>query len=147
MYATCVFYFYSLGKEDDPNDADNIEKLDAIVDAESENYYSADEYDAQKGITAYSFSLVDGMMPKRVSDNLKGALDQMCPALKSSSKLQEKAMRIVLSQGTECVLVDSDVSSALGKIDLDSSELLTAEETDQIMGTFAIPDLTDPKYK
>jgi len=124
-----------------------MDKLDAIVDAESDKYYTIDEYDAQKGVTAYSFTLVDGMIPKKVSDNLKGALDSMCPALKSSSKLQEKAMRIVLSQGTECVLVDSDTSAALGKINLDTSELLTAEETDQVMGTFAIPDLTDPKYK
>ena len=65
-----------------------------IVDAESDKYYTIDEYDAQKGVTAYSFTLVDGMIPKKVSDNLKGALDSMCPALKSSSKLQEKAMRI-----------------------------------------------------
>lgn len=66
-------------------------------------------------------------------------LDALCPPLSSTPRLQDKAIRAVLSIGVDVVVVDADCSAAMGPLGLLPADLLTSDDTDSLFGYFMIP--------
>lgn len=83
--------------------------------------------------------LVDQMIHPVMHAAASQILDELCPQLQSTKKIHEKVLRAVLSVGVDVVIVDSTVSSVIGKLNLKPSALLTSHDTDDIFGNFAIP--------
>jgi len=67
------------------------------------------------------------------------ALDELCPQLRSSPRLQDKTLRAVLSIGIDCVVADADLAPLLGKIEVTSTQMLHSDDTDGVYGVFMLP--------
>lgn len=83
--------------------------------------------------------LVDGIMPQEVQAVLGSVLDDLCPALSSTPRLEDKALRVVFSVGIDCVIVDASISAYLEPISLSSNDLLTSDDTEDVFGEFMVP--------
>ena len=82
--------------------------------------------------------LLSGLSHPETEEYFGKELDDHCVLLESTPKLQDKAMRIVLSVGCEVVIIDSELSACLRKLTLNPLDLLTADETNDIFGNFGI---------
>jgi hypothetical protein len=69
---------------------------------------------------------------------LKEKLDSLCPKVKKSKTLEEKALRIVMSVGVDAVVLDSDLSAAMGKFKLKPRDMLASRDTDDVFGAFYV---------
>ncbi len=83
--------------------------------------------------------LVDDIMPPPIENEMKMVLDSLCPPLKTTPRLQDKAMRIVFSVGIDLIIPDCALSAMMGPLSLKPQDLLSAPETDDVFGTFYIP--------
>jgi len=88
-----------------------------------------------------SQSSVEGLLEPTADQLIKSALDELCPRLASSPRLQEKALRCVFSVGMDLVMLQSEVSAALGPLRLEPQQILSSQESDAVFGTLAMPDL------
>lgn len=79
-----------------------------------------------------------GFHSKDIEEKVSEALVTLCPKLKSSKTLQDKALRLVLSIGNDVCVVDSDLSAALGKFNLTVKDVLSAKDSDNVFGQFQI---------
>ena len=82
--------------------------------------------------------LLSGLSHPETEEYFGKELDDHCVLLETTPKLQDKAMRIVLSVGCEVVIIDSELSACLRKLTLNPLDLLTADETNDIFGNFGI---------
>ena len=82
--------------------------------------------------------LLSGLSHPETEEYFGKELDDHCVLLESTPKLQDKAMRIVLSVGCEVVIIDSELSACLRKLTLNPMDLLTADETHDIFGNFGL---------
>ena len=88
--------------------------------------------------------LVSDVMPEPIEQAVAAALDELCPELTTTPKLQDKALRCVFSVGIDVVIVDSLLSVAMGKFNLKPTHLLTSDDTDDIFGEFLVPKPMKP---
>ena len=65
-------------------------------------------------------------------------LDDNCSLLESTPKLEDKALRVVLSVGCEVVIVEAELSAYLRKLELSPDDLLTSDQTDLLFGEFGV---------
>lgn len=103
-----------------------------------------DEYLISRGYDRDSFLMYSapigqqGFHSKDIEEKVSEALVTLCPKLKSSKTLQDKALRLVLSIGNDVCVVDSDLSAALGKFNLTVKDVLSAKDSDNVFGQFQI---------
>ncbi len=83
---------------------------------------------------------VSGMMEPELERGIAGALDSLCPALESTPKLQDKALRAVFSVGVDAVMMDSELSAMMGKIALTKTDVLRPQETLEVFSGLILPE-------
>jgi hypothetical protein len=99
----------------------------------------SDEYIAE----AYerpSFVLLDDLHKKDIEYALKKKMNSLCPKLIRTQSLQEKAMRAVLGTGVDAVVLDSDLSAAIGIFKLTVHDTLTFKDVALLFSEFTVPD-------
>lgn len=69
---------------------------------------------------------------------LAAQLDSLCPPLATTPRLQDKAVRAVLSVGVEVLVVDAASSAAMGPLRVTPRDLVTADQTDALFGAFSV---------
>ena len=89
--------------------------------------------------------LVSNVLHENLAREISGALDSLCPPLSTSVSLSDKAFRVVMSVGIDLVIVDAVLSATLGKLRLSQQDMLTADDTEDIFGTFMVPDPRTPE--
>ncbi len=67
-------------------------------------------------------------------------LDDLCPPLRSTPRLQDKTLRTILSIGIDCVVADADLAPLLGKLDVNPTQMLHSDDTDGLFGVFMLPE-------
>lgn len=82
--------------------------------------------------------LLSGINKPEVERFFAKDLDDHCVLLETTPRLQDKALRCVLSIGCEVVVVDAELSALLPKLTLSPIDLLTADETEHVFGEFGI---------
>ena len=82
--------------------------------------------------------LISGAYPENAEESIRQYLDDMCPALKSTPRLQDKALRAVMSVGIDVAVVDAELSASIGKLALKPSDLISSDETDELFGQFSV---------
>ena len=87
--------------------------------------------------------LVDGLLPDEITKQFGDALDTLCPSLNSTPKIQDKVLRTVLSYGHEVVIVEPEINSALGKLSLKPSDIMSVDDVAIVFGSFMIPKEID----
>lgn len=87
--------------------------------------------------------LISDILPEEISDKFGEALDTLCPALASTPKLEDKALRTVLSFGHEAVSIEPEIKPALGKLKLTPEDLMSIDDVAHIFGGFMIPQEID----
>ena len=76
------------------------------------------------------------------------ALDRICPALSTTPRLQDKALRVVFSVGIDAVLMDAELSAMMGKFSLRPEDMLASSSTDNVWGNFMMPnDDSDEEHR
>jgi hypothetical protein len=65
-------------------------------------------------------------------------LDTLCPPLAATPRLQDKAVRAVLSVGVEVLVVDAASSAAMGPLRVAPGDLVTSDQTDALFGAFSV---------
>jgi hypothetical protein len=83
--------------------------------------------------------LVDDLVSESLKRSFQEALDTLCPPLKSTPRLQDKALRIAFSVGVEAVVVDAESSAHMGKLAVTTDDLLSSEATNDVFGQFMLP--------
>ena len=78
---------------------------------------------------------------------IANVLDSLCPKLKSSRKLQSKALRCVFSIGIDAVVLDSECSAQMGKLTLRPEDFLSSDDSHEVFGSFMMPDLQELRNK
>ena len=83
--------------------------------------------------------LISGLLPEKVEEVLTQALDDLCPELADTPKLQDKALRLVFSVGVDVAMLDAESSAYVGKFGLHAKDMLSSETTEELFGSFIIP--------
>ncbi len=83
--------------------------------------------------------LISGLLPEKVEEILSCALDDLCPELVTTPKLQDKALRLVFSVGVDVVMLDAESSAYVGKLNLEPKDMLSSDTTEEVFGSFIIP--------
>ena len=83
-----------------------------------------------------AYPLVDA---SGASEQIAAALDDLCPQLSDTPRLQDKVLRIVLSVGIDCVVVDAELAPLLQRPQILPEQLLHSDLTDDVFGTFQLP--------
>ena len=111
----------------DKKDKDSsIDDINCLPDDDGDN-------DAE---TAHSLPLVSGMLGSILEAQIAKALDDLCPSLQSTPRLQDKAMRVVFSVGVDVLVIDSSLCAHMGKLAIGAPHLIKAKETDNVFGSF-----------
>lgn len=84
--------------------------------------------------------LVSGLYDSETEKGLRDALDSLCPPLESTPKLQDKALRVVLSTEVEAVIVDADLAPLIGKLNITPAHFLHSNTTRHVFGKFILPN-------
>ena len=107
-----------------------------------EESFSTMEEEEERGRTNASdqveLFLIDGFVHENVNFLIKESLDEKCPALKSTPRLADKALRVVFSVGVDVVMLDATCSAAVGKLQLTESDLISSAESDIVFKKFGI---------
>ena len=84
--------------------------------------------------------LITHANPLPLEANIAQQLDELCPKLLSTPRLEDKALRCVFSIGFECAAIDVDLLVRMegGRLGLQPSHMLTASDTDDIFGHFML---------
>lgn len=85
--------------------------------------------------------LAEGAISKPLGESISKAFDYICPALKSTPHLQDKALRIIFSTGVEVMMIDSELSAMIGKLKIKPKDLVTLDETEELFTQFVVPFL------
>lgn len=85
------------------------------------------------------YNLITGLNPAIIERELGNSLDILCPALKSTPLLQDKALRIVFSAGVDVMIIDAEHSAMLGKFSLTPKDMITSDDTSDVFEKFGIP--------
>lgn len=91
--------------------------------------------------------LISGLLGEEFETAIGQVLDELCPKLASTPTLQAKAIRAVLSVGVEVLVLDAASSAAIGKLQLTAKDLLCSQDTDDLFGTFMVPDVSTVPIK
>jgi hypothetical protein len=75
-----------------------------------------------------------------MSQDVGEALNELCPELATTPRLQDKVLRAVLSVGIDCVVADAEMAPILDRPHVLAKDLLHSDDTDDIFGTFIIPE-------
>jgi hypothetical protein len=102
------------------------------------NASSSDSIDAEAETGTPDIVLISGAYPESTEESIRQYLDDMCPALKSTPRLQDKALRAVMSVGIDVTVIDAELSASIGKLALKPSDLISSDETDELFGTFSV---------
>ena len=95
------------------------------------------------------------LLSPSIQEPMLGAqLDALCPPLCTTPRLQDKAIRAVLSVGVEVLVLDAACSAAMGGVlALKPSDLITSDQTDTLFGHFTVsneeshlPSTSPPAY-
>ena len=85
--------------------------------------------------------LVTGLLDRDLEGDIITSLNELCPELKSTVGLTEKAFRAVMSTNVEVVVVDAVLSAGMDKLKLTPDDInLTIEDTENLFGKFMIPN-------
>lgn len=103
-------------------------------DSESETEVSDDE-DADTG---EELDMMTGLYGPDIEVPMGQMLDELCPALKSTPLLQDKALRVVMSVGVEALLIDAERSAMLGRLRLTPDDMLPSKATDDVFENFCL---------
>jgi hypothetical protein len=100
---------------------------------------SADEFsDADDPDLAEEAHLVSGLRSRDDEEYLGELLNEYCPQLRSTPRLQDKALRCVFSVGVDVVILDAELSAMAGKLALRPEDMLPSSATDKIFGNFSM---------
>lgn len=83
--------------------------------------------------------LVNSTTHEHIERTIAQSLDELCPDLANTPALQDKAIRIAMSQGVDCVVVEAEMSALMGKCTLKPEHMMHSTKTDHIYGKFMIP--------
>jgi hypothetical protein len=128
-------------KSVDESDEDSEEEQEdrIVFDETSQQSLSQQRLFNHGGDINKAVVLLDEMLPPEMEDALKSTFDHLCPALKSSKKLEDKVLRVIFSIGVDVVVADAALSSFLDKLSLKPVDLITSNDTDDIFSRFHIP--------
>jgi hypothetical protein len=124
----------------------NDDTGDASLVTPSFNTSSSSSHDESKSREIKAISnrkdavfLISGKYSEKNEESLKKLLDQLCPNLATSSRLQDKALRSVFSVGVDAVSINCDVYASMRKLALKPSDFITASQTDRLFRSFSVP--------
>lgn len=128
-----------LAKPTNPHD----ELYEPLEDGEDE--------DCDRVLQVHCSDLISGINDDQMEEFFADALNELCPPLKSTPRLEDKALRVVMSVGIDLVMMDAETSAMIGKFRLKASDLLTHQQTDDVFETFMVPygderDLSNREY-
>ncbi len=83
--------------------------------------------------------MISGLLDERIEKHLAHALDTLCPALESTPKLQDKALRLVFSVGVDVVMLDAETSGIINKFSLQHKDMVSSDDSEAVFGGFLIP--------
>ena len=88
------------------------------------------------------FPLVSAVpgMHSETAEYMCQVLDELCPHLQTTPRLQDKTLRVILSIGIDCVIADADLAPILGKHGVLPEHILHHEDTDDVFGVFMLPE-------
>jgi hypothetical protein len=113
----------------------NIEAISALGDSmEAEMAQIEAKEQAQS-----PWLMISGAYTPQAEKALCDALDHLCPPLQSTSKLQDKALRVALSMEVELALMDAESCALTGKFSLLEEQLLAPKDTEAVFEQFIIP--------
>lgn len=95
--------------------------------------------DAPDVLELIGTDLVTGLNSPALEEYFVEALDELCPPLASTPRLEDKALRVVFSVGIDVMMVDAERSAQLGKFKLQPTDLLTSTQTDDVFEYFMLP--------
>lgn len=87
----------------------------------------------------YEIELISGFNEPRVEEGLASSLNLLCPQLESTPRLQDKALRVVLSADVDAFMVDAECSGFMGKFSLTPEDALSSDDTEIVFGVFGVP--------
>ena len=109
---------------DDVNDDDEdgvgvLSGLHSADDDDSDDKAGSRQQQGRTDGTAIgAIPLVSGMLPVSLEEMVGQSLDALCPPLATSTSLQDKGLRVVMSVGVDVVVVDALLSSKMGRLAL-----------------------------
>jgi hypothetical protein len=103
-------------------------------DSESETEVSDDEDED----TSEELDMMTGLYGSDIEVPMGQMMDDLCPALKSTPLLQDKALRVVMSVGVEALMLDAERSAMLGKFRLTPDDMLPSQATDNVFENFCL---------
>ena len=71
------------------------------------------------------------------------SLNNLCPHLVTSPRLEDKALRLIFSVGVDVMVVDAISCAVIGKLAVRPSDLLPIAATEKIFGNFMIENPAD----
>jgi hypothetical protein len=83
--------------------------------------------------------LLSGVLPPQLEHSIGLALNELCPKLQAVSRLEDKAIMIGLSVGTDAVVIEGNQSAKLQKLSIDKRLLLGSDDTVDVFGSFIVP--------
>ena len=83
--------------------------------------------------------LISGVHGPQLEHSIAYALDSLCPALQQHPRLEDKALLIGLSAGTDAVMVEGNQSARIGKLAIKKESIPDSNRTMDIFGRFMVP--------
>ncbi len=111
---------------------------DDELDDDNENEESGGNQPLHQGMPFVLISPPEGE-EDLVADAIAAELNELCPPLETSPRLQDKVLRAIMSIEVDCVIADAELAPHLGMPDVHPQQALTSDDTDDIFGTFVIP--------
>ena len=90
-----------------------------------------------------SIPLLSGILPAKAERKMGESLNNLCPHLVTSPRLEDKALRLIFSVGVDVMVVDAISCAVIGKLAVRPSDLLPIAATEKIFGNFMIENPAD----
>lgn len=140
------------GQENEPkseseSESESNSEDEVNADDYSESQESKDRIVQEETLNSYyterEIKLISGLNPPLIEAQLMYDLDFLCPNLKDTPFLQEKALRICFSVGIDAVVLDAESSARVGKLDLQPKHMIHHNDVEDVFGTFSINNYID----
>eukprot|EP01031_Cornospumella_fuschlensis_P028667 gene28667-34611_t len=119
-----------------------IERLDQVNRVQEKGLRDAPSSAQQASASVHPsppLILISNLLPPADEAALHAELDRLCPPLKTSKSLEEKAFRIVTSLHVDVCMVDAEYCAALRKWSIGGEDLLSEDHTQDLTEAFEVP--------
>ena len=83
--------------------------------------------------------LISGIHPPQLEHIIAQAMNDLCPSLQPHPRLEDKALLVGLSVGTDAVVVEGNQSAKIGKLSINRGSIPDSDATMDIFGSFMVP--------